>query len=291
MRNRVILAYGITVILWASAFPGIKAGLQSYSPEHLATLRLLIAAFALILFGLITKMKLPEVKDIPVIMLLGFLGFTVYHTALSFGEETISAGAASLIVSTAPIFSAALSAIFLKVGFSKMGWVGTIVAFFGVALISLGTGDELSIMELGALFVLLAAFSESFYFVFQTHYLQKYGFLPFTAYTIIAGSLFMLFFIPGLGEEIAHASIGSTISVVYLGIFPTVIPYFAIAYATSIVGAAEATSALYLTPAFAIFISWIWIGEIPTILSLIGGVITLIGVGITNLKGNKDLKK
>ncbi|MFP3470985.1 DMT family transporter, partial [Micrococcus sp. SIMBA_144] len=118
-------AYSIAVILWASAFPGIKIGLEAYSPEHLALLRLLIGSICLLIFAIITKMKLPELKDLPVILLLGFLGFTVYHTALSFGEQTVSAGAASLIVSTTPILSAILSAIFLKEGFTKMGWFGS----------------------------------------------------------------------------------------------------------------------------------------------------------------------
>ncbi|QLK86930.1 hypothetical protein FGL66_00175 [Staphylococcus sp. 17KM0847] len=50
------------------------------------------------------KIPLPQIKDIPFILLLGFCGFTVYHTALSIGEYYVSAGVASLIVSTTPTF-------------------------------------------------------------------------------------------------------------------------------------------------------------------------------------------
>ncbi len=87
----------------------------------------------------------------------------------------------------------------------------------------------------------------------------------------------MLVFLPGLGEEMMNASISATLSIVYLGLLPTVIPYFALAYVTSFVGASEATLSLYVTPALALIISWLWIGEIPTLLSLLGGVVTVGG--------------
>lgn len=283
MNWKVSVAYLFIIVAWGSAFPGIKVALQSYSPEHLALLRLTIASIGLIILAIIKKMKLPELRDIPVILLLGFLGFTTYHTALNFGEETVSAGIASLLVSTTPIFSAILATIFLKERFSKLGWIGSFIAFSGVALIALGSGNTHSVYLIGFIFILIAAIGESFYFVFQTNYLKKYGEISFTIYTIIAGSFFMLIFSPGLGEEILEASNISTIAVIYLGLIPTVIPYFAIAYITSNAGAMKATSSLYLTPAVALIISWIWLNEVPTFLSLIGGIITLIGVGLSNL--------
>ncbi|MGG4266584.1 DMT family transporter [Peribacillus simplex] len=283
MKWKVFLAYSVIIMLWGSAFPGIKVGLQSYSPEHLSVLRLLIGAFGLIIFAAIKKIRLPDLKDVPIILLLGFLGFAVYHTALSFGETSVSAGTASLLVSTTPIFSAILASVFLKENFSKVGWIGSITAFLGVAMISFGMGGSVAAFALGALLILIAALGESFYFAFQTNYLKKYGFLPFTIYTIIGGALFMLFFLPGIGAEISNASVSSTYAVIYLGLFPTVIPYFALAYVTSKVGASEATSSLYLTPAVALIISWILLGEIPTLLALLGGVLTLVGVSLSNL--------
>lgn len=284
---RVIVAYSLTIFLWASAFPGIRVGLESYTPENLALFRLLVGSVALVVIAIITHMRLPELKDIPVILLLGFLGFTVYHTALNVGEKTVSAGAASLLVSTTPIFSALLAVWFLSERFGLSRWIGSSISFFGVALISLGTGGAVSFTN-EVLIILLAAFSESLYFVFQTRYLKKYGFIAFTTYTIWAGTFFMLFFLPGLTSEMAKSSMESTLSIVYLGLFPTVIPYLALAYVTSRVGASEATSSLYLTPAFAFFIAWIWLGEVPTLLSVIGGVITLSGVMFIHMKVDKQ---
>ncbi|VEF48141.1 putative permease [Bacillus freudenreichii] len=287
MDRKVLIAFSMTVFIWGSAFPGIKVGLQSFSPEHLALLRLLIASAALLVFAAFKGIKFPDVRDIPVILLLGFLGFTVYHAGLSFGEQTVSAGVSSLLVSTTPIFAAILGTAFLKERLSKIGWLGSFIAFFGVALISVGTGNSFTAVSIGIIWILIAALGESFFFVFETNYIKKYGFINFNIYTILAGTVFMLFFLPGLGTELASASTASTLTVIYLGLIPTILPYFAIAYVISKAGAAKATSSLYLTPAAALLISWLWLGEIPTVLALIGGALTLIGVGLSAVKGPK----
>ncbi|WP_432613376.1 DMT family transporter [Cytobacillus firmus] len=279
----VIGAHSTIIILWASAFPGIRAGLESYSPEHLALFRLLIGSAALGVLALVTKMRLPDIRDLPAIFMLGFLGFTVYHTALNIGEKSVSAGPASFIVSMTPIFSAALAALFLKEIFGMVRWAGSAVSFAGVALISLATGGGVELQS-GILFILLASISESIFFVFQTKYFDKYGFLAFTAYTVWAGTIFMLIYLPGLGNEIFHASAESTLSVLYLGVFPTVIPYIALAFLASIGGASEAVSSLYLTPVMAFVIAWVWLGEVPAMLSIAGGLIALAGVVIIHRK-------
>lgn len=283
---QLIISYSLMIGLWASAFPGIRVGLEYYTPEHLALFRLLIGSMALLLFAVLTNMRLPDMKDIPVILLLGFLGFALYHILLNIGEKTVSAGIASLLVTTAPIFSAVLSRLFFGEHFGFSKWIGSIISLLGVSFISLGTGDHTLSMK-GNLFILLAAFTESIYFVFQARYIKKYGFIPFVTFTIWGASLPMLVFLPGLWGEFVNASMNSTLSIVYLGLFPTVIPYFALAYVTLIVGAAEATISLYVTPALTLVISWMWIGEMPSLISLLGGMVTVSGVCFTYMKGSK----
>lgn len=119
-KGKVYFAFTITIILWASAFPVIKLALSDFSAVHLSSLRLSIASLILLILTIIKKIPIPDFKDIPIILLLGFCGFTLYHIALSFGEYYVSAGISSLIVSTTPIFSALLATYFLKEKFSKL---------------------------------------------------------------------------------------------------------------------------------------------------------------------------
>ncbi|PAO68456.1 DMT family transporter [Bacillus sp. X2(2017)] len=283
---QLITSNSLMICLWASAFPGIRAGLEGYTPEHLALFRLLIGSMALLLFAVLTRMRLPDLKDIPAIFLLGFLGFALYHILLNISEKTVSAGVASLLVTTAPIFSAMLSRLFFREHFGFAKWIGSMISLLGVSLIAFGSGDYTYSMK-GILFILLAAFSESIYFVFQPRYIKKYGFIRFVTFSIWGVTIPMLMFLPGLGGEMINASTNATLSIVYLGLLPTVVPYFALAYVTSLVGASEATLSLYVTPALTLIISWIWIGEIPTLISLLGGVVTVGGVCFTYLKVNK----
>lgn len=280
-RFAVIGASGLAVLLWASAFAGIRAGLTAYTPLHLAFLRLVIGSIGLAVFAVIRPIRLPDLKDIPVILLIGFVGFTIYHAALNVGEITVSAGMSSLIVSLAPVFTGLLAAAFLHERLLPSGWLGTMISFLGVALISIGTGGSFQ-FNYGALWVVLAAFSESVYFVLQAPLLKKYGSLAFTTYAIWAGTLFMVGFSPGIMTEIIAAPLSVNLTVVYLGLFPTVIAYVALAYTISRVGSSSGSSAIYLTPVLAFLIAWIWMGEVPGWPAIIGGIIILVGVALVN---------
>ncbi|HGZ8648135.1 TPA: DMT family transporter [Staphylococcus aureus] len=286
LRDTTFLSYLFTIILWGSAFPMIKIALNDFSAESLSAFRLILATIILLPFVIIKKLPTPELRDIPVIFILGFCGFVIYHTALNFGETLISAGISGILVSTTPIFSSALAYIFLKEHFSKWNWLSSLVAFIGISIISISKDDYTTINVLGVFIILLASFSESLYFTFQKKYIEKYGFIAFTLYTIMASSPFMLIFIPEIINDIHGATFTSIVSVLYLAIFPTIIPYVLPAYIVKSVGVSDATMSLYLTPIVSLLLSYLLLDELPTTLAIIGGIITLLGVSLSNFFQN-----
>lgn len=286
LRDTTFLSYLFTIILWGSAFPMIKIALNDFSAESLSAFRLILATIILLPFVIIKKLPTPELRDIPVIFILGFCGFVIYHTALNFGETLISAGISGILVSTTPIFSSALAYIFLKEHFSKWNWLSSLVAFIGISIISISKDDYTTINVLGVFIILLASFSESLYFTFQKKYIEKYGFIAFTLYTIMASSPFMLIFIPEIINDIHGATFTSIVSVLYLAIFPTIIPYVLLAYIVKSVGVSDATMSLYLTPIVSLLLSYLLLDELSTILAIIGGIITLLGVSLSNFFQN-----
>ena len=284
---RLLAAVAAAVFFGASAYAAIGDALGSYSPGPLALLRMLVASAALVIYASFRGLRLPEARDLPAVALAGLFAFALYNVALNYGQLTASAGAASLIIASIPIFTALLAAAFLGERLDALGWSGIAVGFSGVALITVGEGGGFGI-DAGALSVLLAAVSASVYFAFQKPYLERYGSLSFTAYAIWAGAILLLPFLPALVREVRSAPPEATLAVVYLGLFPTIVAYATAAYVFSRLPASRAVTLEYLFPPVAIVIAYLWLGEIPSLLSVVGGAVALVGVALVNRRREED---
>ena len=283
-RADLMVALSICLILWASAFAGIRLGLRGFGPGELALLRFIIASASLLVYALITRLPMPKLQDLPMLFLMGFLGFTVHHVGLNAGEVAVPAGAASFIIASVPVFSTLLAVIFLQERLTVLGWTGAAISFLGVAVISVGTGTGLK-FEPAALYIVLAALGESLFFVLQKPFLSRYSGLQLTTYTIWTGTVFMMVYLPGLISQLGRASAASTLAVAYLGIFPAAIGYVLWSIALSRADVSRVTSTLNLSPILSLIIAFLVLGEVPTVLSVVGGAITVAGVIILNTLG------
>lgn len=279
-----LVAIAVALLLWAAAFAGIRAGLESYGPGQVALLRFGTASVTLAIYAVFKRMRLPDLRDLPSITLAGLLGITIYHTALNFGEMTVTAGAAALLISSVPIFTALMSAVWLGERLTLWGWIGIVVSFAGVALIAFGEGGSLR-FEPGALLVLCAAVSASIYMIVSKKPLRRYSALEFTTYAIWAGTIPLLIFAPGLVEQVPGATTEATVAVLFIGVFPGAVSYVLWSHALSKMPASLLATFLYFQPVNAIIIAWLWLGEVPAVLAVIGGVISLAGVAIVNTRG------
>jgi drug/metabolite transporter (DMT)-like permease len=272
----------LVAMLWGSAFVGIKFGLESLSPGHLTLLRQVVASLCFIPYLLVTKRKLfPRWRDLPFLFLLGLLGYSIYHVALNYGELEVSAGTASLIIATAPAFTAIFAVLLLSERLASVGWFGLLLSFGGVVLIVVGDTPELG-FNLYALLILLAAIVTALYQTLQRPLFKTYSAVEVTAFATWAGTLPLFIFLPGFIQELSSASVNSLWSGLYLGIFPSAIAYSLLAYAISKLPVTLVAAYLYTVPVFGLFFSWLLLGEIPTSLTLLGGLIALVGIVMVN---------
>jgi drug/metabolite transporter (DMT)-like permease len=278
-----LLALLLTILCWASSFAGIRAGLHSYTPIHLAVLRYLVASIFLGGYALYKRVPLKRMRDMPGIALTGIVGISVYNIALNTGEISVSAGVASFLVNTAPIFTALFAFLLLHERLRLWGWIGIGISFVGVTVTAFGAREGF-LLDLRAVFVLVAALAQSLYFVGQKPYLRRYSAFQCSTYAIWSGTVFLLLFSAGMIREVQFASFNATLATVYLGVFPGAIGYVSWAYALARIPAARAASFLYLVPPLAVGIAWIWLGEFPTLFALLGGGLVIAGVILVNTR-------
>jgi drug/metabolite transporter (DMT)-like permease len=269
------------LIFWASAFVGTRVTLESFPPGELALYRYGIASLILFAIAWFVKPKIPTRHDLPRVLAIGIIGIGIYGLTLNFGQQTVSAGAASFIVNTAPLFSLLIAYFFLRERISWLGWIGVVIGLMGVGMISLAEAD--TGLSHGALLIFIAAVCWALYQIMQKPLLPMYGSFAIVCYAIWSGTLFFLPFAPSLVAHFSHAPLSHHLIVLYLGVLPGVVSFLAWSYVLEHMSVAKATPLLYLVPVFSLGIAWLTIGEKPAVLSVIGGLVAIAGVALSRI--------
>ncbi|KOU47979.1 membrane protein [Streptomyces sp. WM4235] len=279
--HRALVAAGITVVLWASAFVSIRASAEHFGPGALALGRLLTASIALGLVLIVKRVPPPPRQAWPGIVGSGVLWFGVYMVALNWGEQGVDAGTAAMIVNIGPIVIALLSGWMLKEGFPPMLLAGMAVSFVGAVVVGVSTSNGGSSSLTGVLLCLLAALTYGAGVVLQKPALAHATPLQVTTYGCFVGTAVTLPFIGQLVDQLPDAPLTATFNMVYLGLFPTALAFTTWSYALSRTTAGKMGATTYAVPAVVVFIAWIALDEVPGWLTLLGGAICLAGVAVS----------
>ena len=272
----------LAVVLWASAFVGIRAGMREFSPGGLALFRYLTASAVMaMIYARQPKQSAMTARETLLLLLVGIIGIGIYNITLNYGEQTISSGVASFIISQSPILTAIFAVIVLGEEITPLRILGFMISVIGVILITYGQIGKVGWGE-GIGFILIATLTGSCYTIMQKPFLKKCSPIQAASYAIWGGTLFLMIYVFKLRSDLQHVSWRAIAIVVYLGVFPAAVAYAAWSYALSKLPAAQAVSYLYFTPFVATMIGWLWLNEVPTMASLFGGVIAVIGVWTVN---------
>lgn len=273
----------VTLFFWASAFVGIRIGLEGYSPGSLALLRFIIASLCLYLLNrrVRNKVTIPW-KERRQIAFLGVIGIGIYHFCLNFGEIHVSAGIASFIIGLMPVITVLLSFFILHEKLSKMLWFGVLVSFIGLLLIILGDNSAIG-PDIGVLSILIAAIAGSILNIYQKDFVNRYHPIEVTAWVLWGGTLSLMLFSVQLWQEITLASWRATLAVIYLGIFPAAISQVGWGYILNYMTVSRASISLYALPIISTLLGFLILGEMPAFWAFVGGLIALIGALIAGL--------
>lgn len=273
-----LLAALVTVILWASAFVGIRAAGEDLSPGALSLGRLVVGSALLGVFVLLQRERLPGRRELPLLLVCGVLWFGLYNLALNEAEQRVDAGTAAMLVNVGPVLIALLAGVLLSEGFPRSLLVGCAIAFGGAVVIGLATSGRGVAAGWGAVLCVAAAAFYAGGVVAQKPLLSRASALHVTFLAATVGLVVCLPFAPSLVDELGRAEGSSIAWMVYLGAFPTAIGFMTWAYALSKTTAGRMGATTYLVPPLAIVIGWAMLGEAPEALAFLGGALCLGGV-------------
>jgi len=280
----VYAAAFLAVVLWASSFPGTRYVLQYYSPVSIMLMRFSAATFTMVVIGLVRRIKLPKLKDLPLFAASGLSGVFLYSYFFNTGSVTVEAGVSSFIIAASPVFTLALSRILLKEVMKPVCWVGMGISIIGLAFVTLTQTAEFSFNAGLLLMVLASVFSGAYSFIVRV-LTKTYTALEVTTYTMICGTIGMVAFLPDVIREVPQSNLTVNLIVVFLGVFPAGIAYLAWGYALSKAEkTAHVTVFSYLIPFVSTLIGFFWLRETLTVWALAGGMVIIAGMMLTNYK-------
>ncbi|MGW8992176.1 DMT family transporter [Streptomyces zhihengii] len=293
MKSRLVssrfLALTGTVVLWASAFPAIRVGVDGLGVQALSFLRIAIAALALLMVAPFAKVRVPRFRDLPAIALCGATGITAYQLLLNWGEVNVAAGTASLLIAIVPAFSVLLGSLFLRERVSRNIVLGSVVALAGAAVVSMARG--VGGFTVHALVVLAAAVVQGVYHVATKPLLRHYTGLEVATYAMAAGTVLALPLAPATWHATLQAPADALACALYLGLLPSALGFVIWAYAVARLPLATSTAALYLIPPVALVISFLWLDEVPHVIELVGGAVSVAGVIMINRRNPSQRRR
>lgn len=280
------LAGVLMVLTWGSSSVATKVGMGGYDPGQLTLFRFLITSAVMILFAAATRMRLPDRRDVLPLVGLGIVGISIVQFTFTYGMVSVDPGTATFLVSTVPVMAAVIARFVLGERLTVAGWTGIALTVVGTTVLVLGKGQGVDYTR-GALILLFGAFAEAWYYILQKPFLQRYSGIEVSTWALIAATLPMVVFLPGLGGQIASATAMETGAVVYVALGAGVVGYACMAIVNSRLPASVAAVLMAGLPPVALIVAWIWLGTVPPALSVLGGLLSLVGVLLVTLRGTE----
>ncbi len=273
-----VLAILATVLVWGMSFVSSKTILNAgVPPMTMVCLRFLLTSAIL---GPTMRVVEPRAKlglrQVPLLVLSGLAGVTIYFFFESRGIRLTNASHASLIIGTIPVFTVVAESVLFRTRIRWVAAAGIALSVAGVFLLVRGSiaGGTVA----GDLFMFGACMSWVAYNMLSRDLHKGMSDLAITAWQAIFGTAFLVIFALLEYRQWVPLSPLVIANLVFLAVLSSAVSNFLYVYALSRLGPVVVTSFLNLIPAVSAVAGTLILGEVLGLWQIVGGVVIVAGV-------------
>jgi len=282
-------------VIWGTTWLVIKIGLDGIPPFLGVGLRFIAAGAILLSIGFIKDGRVSfSFRLFKLSLIIGILMFTLSYSAVYWAEQYISSGMASIMFSTLPLYVAAFAALILKN--ERLNFLRIIGMFVGVAGTVLIFSENLTAQSFTEFKALLAVFvspiSAAIAVVITKKYIHNFNRFLLNGGSMLVGGIITLLihylFESGIPLIWNMTSIGA---LVYLTLLGSALAFSIFFWMLLHVEATTLSFVTIVSPVVALFLGYIILSENFSGLQLIGSVIVISGVLLSEVVGVRSNRK
>lgn len=281
------------MFFWGASFVWAKEALEFYSPITIIFFRLLFSSIILLFFLSITKkIQLPKKKDLPSFLILAFFEPFLYFLGETNSLLFIDSSTCSVMISIIPLFTPFVAYFFLKEEIKILNITGILISIIGIVVLMFDNNLNLQIPIKGILLVFVAIIAANGYGVMIKKIDTSYSVFNVTMWQNIFG---LIYFLPLLlifsRNNILNTGFIFTgfLAILKLGIFASSIAFIFYMYALRHLPISRTNVFTNSIPIFTIIIAFFVLNENIDTKKIIGIIIIIIGVIVSQLRHVKEL--
>lgn len=293
-KLKIILLYILICLIWGTTWLVTRIGLNSLTPIFSAGVRFIVATITILLFMKFQSIKLNTDKlSMRLYIFMGLFAYAVPFALIYWGQMYVASGLAAVIFAIFPFFVALFNKIFFpseKIGLMK--FLAMIFGFIGIIIIFL---DEIGFYNnsfWGMFVILIACSTQAVLAVIIKKFGQHLNPLSINLIPMfIAGILLIItsLFLEDISKN--NFDFNGIFSILYLGIIGSVVVFTAYYWLIKKINLIILSLSAFIEPVIALFVGWLLNEEVLKQNQLVGVVLVLFGVLISNVTFKFNFRK
>ncbi len=278
----------LSMVCWGLSFVWIKIVYLYYHPLTTIFLRLVISSVLLfIIVKILKKSQKVHKSDYKTFLILAFIEPLCYFLGESYGlSMNVSSTVASVIIATIPVFTPIAAYFAFKEKLSPLNYFGLFISFIGVLTMVINNDFSFSADPFGVLLLFFAVFSAMFYAVYIKKLAHKYNVFTILSIQNLIGAIYFLplFLIFDFTHFITiKPNVELITALLQLSIFASTLAFLLFIPVVRDLGVTKANIFTNFIPIFTAIFSYIILSEVLTFNKIVGMLIVISGVLLTQV--------